>query len=124
MPEEMVGGVEDLERMLRQSQGQSPQQGLGAVVGGERDATSVNKVPEISQELVERFAEDTMSPEDKNALLQVLTSLILPSAFSQHVGGEDLIKKKQEEVTGDQFLAGGGKEAMRDKMLGLLRKRA
>ncbi len=119
MPEEMVGGVEDLERMLRQSQGQSPQQGLGAVVGGERDATSVNKVPEISQELVERFAEDTMSPEDKNALLQVLTSLILPSAFSQHVGGEDLIKKKQEEVTGDQFLAGGGKEAMRDKMLGL-----
>ena len=116
MPEEMVGGVEDLERMLRQSQGQSPQQGLGAVVGGERDATSVNKVPEISQELVERFAEDTMSPEDKNALLQVLTSLILPSAFSQHVGGEDLIKKKQEEVTGDQFLAGGGKEAMRDKM--------
>ena len=102
MPSHYAGGVGDLERLLRQSQKQSPQRGLGAVVGGERDASAVNQMPEIPQDLVERFASETMSEDDKIALLEILTSLIAPSA---------------EEVTGDQFLADGGKEAIRNRMM-------
>jgi len=67
--EDYVGGVEDLEALLQQIQQQSPQKGLGAFLGGEREGTRVDdSAPRVPISIINEIAaiQKQMDKDDPN----------------------------------------------------------